>query len=341
MAGEDLVVEADTGSLTDFHGISAVTDVAGLIKSDSWAEGGIDAASVGLDVVGLMVDPIGTLVSWGMAWVIEHFGPLKRWLDDLAGSPSEVTAFAGTWQNISTSLSQAADDIERDARNDLAEIEGETQDAYQAFVRDNVVPTARALSQSAAAVQASLERASGIVKIVHDLVRDIISTIVGSLASAALEEAATLGLGTPAVVTQVTEKVASWTARLQPLVGKLIRIIGKLKELHNKLGDRLGELVTDKLTKNLAEFHVDYVPSYAKHLAVPDGLGGGTWKANISEKFLYGTAGRTVGNTSTTLGLDVAPRTVLQVPGLPSGPGPDVTAEVDGAGRPEKTSDEA
>jgi hypothetical protein len=60
------------------------TAAAGSFESGSWIDGTIGGFGVAMDALGVMTDPLGTLVSWGVAWLIEHLKPLSDALDWLA-----------------------------------------------------------------------------------------------------------------------------------------------------------------------------------------------------------------------------------------------------------------
>jgi len=286
MTGENLVAGTHH---SDFYG--GVTDVTNLIKSDTWAEGLANGVGVGLDVASAAIDPFGTLVSWGAGFLIQHFDPMKSWLNDLAGDPAEVAAFATTWNNIAFSLSQAAIDMENYATNDLADIYGEAKNAYDDLVGGTAVPAIRAAAESASAVASGLDRASGIVTIVHDLVRDVIAGIIGSLASAIAEMVCTVFVATGAVVSQISAKVASWVSKLGPKIQALIRAVGKLRGYL----DRLSNTVSGGLKSALVEFDTPYIPSTSMRLAERGANG-----------FLHNTANRTENTIFKFVGDDFA-----------------------------------
>ncbi|MFD7652864.1 hypothetical protein ACFV4N_02650 [Actinosynnema sp. NPDC059797] len=56
------------------------------------------------------MDPVGTLASYGVDWLIEHVQPLLDMLNDLAGTSPVIRAYAQTWQNIAEGLERAANE---------------------------------------------------------------------------------------------------------------------------------------------------------------------------------------------------------------------------------------
>ena len=53
----------------------SAVDLANGVKDGSWVEGGLGAFGVGLEVLSLVTDPIGTLAQYGVSWLIEHVQP--------------------------------------------------------------------------------------------------------------------------------------------------------------------------------------------------------------------------------------------------------------------------
>ena len=87
-------------STEELAGSGLLEDLEGLNKSmssGSWLGTGLSGLAVAGDVAGLIVDPIGTLISWGASFLMEHFETLKGWLDDLAGNGDAVQADGQSW----------------------------------------------------------------------------------------------------------------------------------------------------------------------------------------------------------------------------------------------------
>ena len=62
-----------------------------------WA---FDGVALGLDVLGFVANPLGTLVGAGIGWLIEHVSVLKEPLDDLAGDPGAINVVAAAWGEV-------------------------------------------------------------------------------------------------------------------------------------------------------------------------------------------------------------------------------------------------
>jgi hypothetical protein len=97
-----LVAQAHS-STTWYTGLGLAEDAAQIsngIHDNSWVDGTLGGVGGALDVLGTIIDPLGSLVAWGVGWLMEHVRPLKEALDWLAGMPDEIAAHAATWRNV-------------------------------------------------------------------------------------------------------------------------------------------------------------------------------------------------------------------------------------------------
>jgi uncharacterized protein YukE len=244
-----LVATAST-SIDPWAGVWIAQDVESIyrgVKDGSWIEGSLGAVSAGLDALAFVSDPIGALLQYGVAWIIEHVKPLREALDWLAGDPAQIQAHARTWRNVAGALSDRAEDLDRAVRWDTIEWTGSAADAYRTWTAQQKAAVG-ALAKASETLAAITEAAGFLVAGVRMLVRDGIATLVSRLVVYAAEEAASLGLATPLVVEQVSTLCASWAARiakwLRDLVASLSRLrgmAGKVAELIEKIKGILGK----------------------------------------------------------------------------------------------------
>src|SRR5262245_33756329 len=89
----------------------------------------VNALAVGLDTLGLILDPLGTLMAAGDGWLIEPIGLLREPLDLLMGDPDEIQANATLLQMEVKKIEGYA--AEHDAA--LAKITGWQGDAADKF----------------------------------------------------------------------------------------------------------------------------------------------------------------------------------------------------------------
>jgi uncharacterized protein YukE len=233
-----LVAVANPGGSTDpWAGVWIAEDIETIlngVKSGNWIDTTLGAVSAGLDALAFISDPIGGLLQYGVAWIIEHVKPLSEALDWLAGDPGQIAAHAQTWRNIAGALHDRAADLDRAVRWDTTEWAGSAADAYRTWSgqqRDAV----GALATAAETMAAITEGAGMLVAGVRMMVRDAIAVLVSRLTSYTAEEVFSFGLATPLVVEQVTTLCASWAARIAGWLRGLVRSLEHLRGLTQRM----------------------------------------------------------------------------------------------------------
>jgi hypothetical protein len=246
-----LVAVATPGGSTDpWAGVWIAEDIETVlngVRSGSWIDGTLGAVSTGLDALAFITDPIGGLLQYGVAWIMEHVRPLSEALDWLAGDPGQIAAQAQTWRNIAGALHERAGDLDRAVRWDTTEWVGGAAGAYRTWAgqqRDAV----GALAVAAETMSAITEGAGMLVAGVRMMVRDAIAVLVSRLISYAAEEVFSLGLATPLVVAQVSTLCASWGARIAGWLRGLIRSLEHLRGLGGRMSGAI-EAIKKLLTR--------------------------------------------------------------------------------------------
>ncbi|GIJ27414.1 hypothetical protein Vqi01_25760 [Micromonospora qiuiae] len=231
-----------------YSGLGLIEDIADTvagIESGSWIDSTIGGVATSLDALATVLDPLGSLVSWGVGWLLEHVKPLSEVLDWLAGDPDQITAYAQTWRNIAAESTGTATDLQTALAGQLADWEGASAQAYQ----DHLTSQIRAmdgLARAANGIATLVESAGLLVALVRELVRDLIADFVSVLAVRMplwlAETGVTLGAATPLVVSRVSSLVAKWAARIGKLVNALIGSLRRLVPLLWRMGDLIDEL---------------------------------------------------------------------------------------------------
>ena len=222
-------------------GSGVVEDIWGIahgLSEGSWLETGLSSVSLVADAVGVGVDPLGTLIAWGAGWLIDHFGPLKSWMDQFLGDADSVRADAATWSNVAQAMGECADSLEQDERGLMGEQVGATATAYRAANQDTI-SALRTASGAADAMGKATSVLAEVVGLVHDLLRDAISAIVGTLASAIIEAIATCGLAIPLIIAQVQVKVG---AKATQMAAKVTGALRSARSLAKQLSSARGLL---------------------------------------------------------------------------------------------------
>lgn len=262
------LVAGPVSMTTPFTGTFLLEDgesLAHAIENGDWVEGGLAAFSGVLDTVAAVSDPLGSLIAAGLGWLIEHVEPLSGWFNDLTGDAGQVAGFAQTWANVATRMHESGDLYTR-RLSDLDEMSGATIDAYLAYAND-VAKHLHAVGDWSQAVSTGLQICSTLVKIVHDLVRDALSQIVGMAISVATEAVLTVGLATPLIIEQVATRVSSLATRIGTSVTRLLTSFKSFSALFEALQEllRKGKTLFDRLPPGKAgirALHAETPPSY-------------------------------------------------------------------------------
>jgi hypothetical protein len=239
-----LVAEPIDEPVSAWSGVWIAEDIEQIghgVRSGSWVDGSLGLVSAGLDGLALVSDPIGTLLQYGVSWLIEHVRPLSQALDWLAGDPALIAAQAQTWRNAAASLRDESDELALAVRRDLTEWSGGASQAYRRWA-DARVRSLLALGSASDITASIVEGAGALVGTVRIMVRDAIATVVSRLAVYAAELVGSVGLATPLVVEQVSTLCASWAARIARWLRALIDSLRRLGEAVHVLVSRISDL---------------------------------------------------------------------------------------------------
>ncbi|HWO59066.1 MAG TPA: RHS repeat-associated core domain-containing protein [Umezawaea sp.] len=255
---------------TAVTGIGIAESAQGLahgISNGDWVEAGLSAAGVGLEVLSMVIDPLGTLASYGVSWLIEHVRPLKEALDWFAGDPPVIQSFSETWANVAKEVNAVAKELTDQAAAGTSGWSGAAADAYRGHAGEaaDAISGAGALADG---ISAGVMIMGEVVSFVREFIRDMVGELVGKLISWALETVATLGLATPVVVAQATAAISKAVSKISDLVRKLVKTISNVGPRIRKVISKLDEIMA-KLGKLLRKADGGTPGSPGKH--APDG----------------------------------------------------------------------
>lgn len=172
-----------------------ITDISDLCESKSVFDATLNTVSLGADVVGFVMNPVKTVVSHVVSWIMDHIAPLPDMLQKFTGDPEQVEAAAITWQRIGAQWKQAGDELDADFHSQLSPQVCRTLSAYKVEVT-GLVLLFRKMAEVCDLVATGLCILSAVVKIVYELTRDAIADLIGTFAEAVAE--ALLSVGDPA-----------------------------------------------------------------------------------------------------------------------------------------------
>jgi RHS repeat-associated protein len=248
-----------TNAVTGIGLAESCVDVANGVSNGDWVEAGLGVLGAGLEVLSLVIDPLGTLASYGVSWLIEHVRPLKEALDWFAGDPPVIRSFSETWANVAAEVDGVSQDLMAEASSGTSGWRGAAGDAYRGHATEaaDAVAGAGAL---ASGISAGVMIMGEVVAFVREFIRDLVGELVGRLISWALEVAATLGLATPLVVAQATAAISKVVNKVADLVRKLVKTIGNVAPRIRKIISKLDEII-EKLRKLLRRADGSTTPS--------------------------------------------------------------------------------
>lgn len=241
MTGNPLVAQEQDSTQWDtgIHIAESVTDLVQGIQSGNWVDIGLGGLTTGLEALSIVMDPIGSVASHLVSFIIEHVEPLQDALDKLAGNADAVAAQAQTWKNVARAVGQVQVDYGQDATTDTAGWTGTASDAYRGRAADTAALIG-AGAQAADGLGSAVEMAGMVVAVVRETVRDLIADLVGRLVVWAAE-ALTI-IGAPVAAAQAATAAAKWAARIAQIIKQLVRTLQNLMPLLRRLGDLFGQI---------------------------------------------------------------------------------------------------
>jgi hypothetical protein len=229
-------------------GINLLDDATTLhqaITSGSWVAGGLSAVGTGMDVVALATNPVATVVSYGLNYLIETVKPLHDALNWFAGDSGQISGYATTWQNVSQTVGQGSQTFQTSLTNDTANWTGSAATGYRGVATDTI-NTIKAASSAAGTLATVTRMIGSLVSAVRNLIRDLVTQAIGQVVQTALLAAEVITI--PYVVCRVWALVASWMRRIADVVRKLSGSLSQLQPLMQRLA-QLASNIKQALTK--------------------------------------------------------------------------------------------
>ncbi|SDH88958.1 RHS repeat-associated core domain-containing protein [Actinokineospora alba] len=230
-------------STTAISGIGiaeSAVDLHNGIESKSWVEAGIGGVGTGLEMLSLALDPVGTLLSYAVSWLMEHVKPLSDALDWLCGDADQIAAYAQTWANVAKETGKVAEDFGNEVKNGTAGWAGEAADAYRASAalqNEQVSAAATCADSIGSTVQVVGVLVGAVREIVRDLVAECVATLIARIPQWIAEIGGTLGIATPHVVASATALIAKWVNRIKDFIKALTKSLDSLSGLLKKLDE--------------------------------------------------------------------------------------------------------
>jgi uncharacterized protein YukE len=211
----------------------------------------VAGVTVGLDVLGMVLDPLGTVFAAGVGWLIEHIGFLREPLDLLMGDPDAVKANAALLQLEAKKFEDYAKQHD-DALAAVKGWQGEAADRFRKSMHD-LSEEIRSYGEVISGASDTTVNMGVGVAAVRAVVRDIIAMLVGSLVAGALVAVAaapfTFGASIAGFVATMIGMAAATAAKIAKVISKVTTLVARGSK---RMGD-LAKYMAD-LSKRLERF---------------------------------------------------------------------------------------
>lgn len=217
------------------------------VRKGDWLEGGLAFLDTLGNAAAALADPIGTLASIGLGWVMKYLKPLSTWLDQLAGSEANVAAVAQQWTNAGSALRDTGNTLVT-RLSDLDGLSGDTVRTYVRFAQDTAKHIA-ATGDWADAAAGGLRSASSLVAKMQGVVKNAISQVVATAIEAMAVVAASFGLGIGYAIARVVTKVNQLVNKVVRPLTQVVRSVKSLVGLVQQLGSLFKS--TERLSSSI------------------------------------------------------------------------------------------
>jgi hypothetical protein len=263
VSGSDLLVKKS--GVDTFAGAPLLNDAAhdfeDIGKGD-WVDFGIDTALVGLDVLGIALDPFGQIFGEVAGFIIEHVGFLNTFMDMLTGDPQGIEAASETWKNIGARLFESATEYDTALTTVSASWTDAASDAYQAAAKGYISCLQGAggyadLFSEGITLAGMLcaKTRQDVYDAIGDFLFDMVMEGLATLASSWFTFGATIAAWITAMEIQGDLLAASIADKIASLLGKMGKFATKFAEDGSKFA-KLGEELTkqsEELAKSATE----------------------------------------------------------------------------------------
>ncbi|MEC3976154.1 hypothetical protein [Amycolatopsis sp. H20-H5] len=230
--------------------IKSCQDIQTADDSDKAALGvaiGLGAVASVVDTVKLVLNPLGSLISAGLGWLIEHVSFLREPLDMLMGDPDQIQLLSQEVHTIAASIRKIGEDQTASLTGDIAAWHGDAADAFTARMKElsaDLDSKAHGTDVVGYLIQTNMAIIAAVRGLFRDLVTtvlgDIISTMLIALATAPFTFGASLVAGVTWCVTQATLTATSMASKLAAVIAQATRSAGRLGDLVKLLKTRPG-----------------------------------------------------------------------------------------------------
>jgi uncharacterized protein YukE len=147
------------------------------VESGNWIDVTLAGAGGAFEAFSAGVDPIGTLASAGLSWILEHVDPLRQLLEDLTGDPDVLLMHAQTWSNMAADAAALGEELQLIMDDYREEWVGDAASSFRTLHTELKLGV-ESLGAVFGSMQAATAAAAGIVQTAYELVRDLIADLI-------------------------------------------------------------------------------------------------------------------------------------------------------------------
>ena len=198
------------------------------------------AAGAGLDTLGVVADPFGSLLEAGFGWLIEHVDALREPLDTLAGDPGAVLEQARAWHSIATELRATAAGYRQAAAGVTVGWDGAAAEAYALAAQrctEAMDDAARDAARLAELVVSTGVAVGTVRALIRDAIAAFLSKVVMWVAGALATAAFTAGFSLAALSAAVAHQAASLSLTFVRRISALLDLLDEAGIAARELGE--------------------------------------------------------------------------------------------------------
>ncbi|MGY6658533.1 WXG100 family type VII secretion target [Amycolatopsis sp. TRM77291] len=212
---------------------------------------GLASAGMAIEILGMVVDPIGSLLTAGIGWLIEHI-VIFRWpLDFLLGDPKGIEEAKTAIYKEGAEVREWANDHAAATKKFMEKWEGEAADAFRADM-EGVAAQIEALAGYIEFAGKQMGIAGAVIGAVRGIVRDIIAMTLAGILKAAIVAVAlapvTFGGSIIAAIGSIMTTVAVAIAKIAKQIADVAKKLAEMIKILAKTRGAADEVV--KLTLN-------------------------------------------------------------------------------------------
>ncbi|MEV7097835.1 hypothetical protein AB0M80_33795 [Amycolatopsis sp. NPDC051045] len=245
--GSDLFNEDNRSAGAGFFEAAVGLDKA--VEENDQVAIGIGSAGMALETIGLVLDPIGSLLTAGIGWLIEHITILRWPLDILMGDPIGIAAASEALTAEKKKLEQWSADHQQALDTLMKDWSGKAADQFKKDM-DAVTEQLSSLGGYLDQAGKNMKIAGGIVGAFRGILRDLIAMLLATIIKGALIAAAlapvTFGASIAIFIGTTIGTVATALGKIGAKLAQLAKKLGDLVQALAKMGKAGDELAAAK-----------------------------------------------------------------------------------------------